>query len=58
MKDLITYIVKKLVDRPDEIVVTAVKGKHVTIYEFRIGKGDMGKLLGRRDEIFLLLEPY
>jgi predicted RNA-binding protein YlqC (UPF0109 family) len=42
--------VKQLVDRSDEVRVTEVKGEHVTIYELRVGKGDLGKVIGRRGE--------
>ena len=50
MKDFIMFIVKQLVDKPDEVKVTEVKGAHVTIYELQVGKGDMGKVIGRRGQ--------
>jgi predicted RNA-binding protein YlqC (UPF0109 family) len=50
MIDFITYIVKQLVDKPDEVKVTEVKGAHVSIYELHVGEGDMGKVIGRRGQ--------
>lgn len=48
MKEFIEYIVKQLVDKPDSVYVTEVKGESVTVYELRVGEGDMGKVIGKR----------
>jgi predicted RNA-binding protein YlqC (UPF0109 family) len=48
MKEFIEFIVKHLVDKPDDVRVTEVKGEHVTVYELRVGQGDMGKVIGKR----------
>lgn len=48
MKEFLEFIVKHLVDKPDEVNVTEVKGESVTVYELRVGDGDMGKVIGKR----------
>ena len=48
MKDLISYIVKSLVDQPDLVSVTEIEGAHTTVLELRVAKSDMGKVLGKR----------
>ena len=48
MKEFVEFIVKHLVDKPDSVSVTEVKGERVTIYELRVGEGDMGKVIGKR----------
>ena len=48
MKEFVEYIVKHLVDKPDEVVVTEVEGEQTTIYELRVGDGDLGKVIGKR----------
>jgi len=48
MKDLIEYIAKSLVDNPDQVTVTEVEGEKTTVYELRVGSGDLGKVIGKR----------
>ena len=48
MKDLITEIVKALVDQPDEVSVNEIEGSHTTILEIRVAKTDMGKVIGKQ----------
>ena len=47
MKELIELIVKNLVDKPEEVAVMEVTGQSVTVYELRVGQGDLGKVIGR-----------
>jgi hypothetical protein len=47
MKTLIEFITKALVDRPDEVVVREVAGEKTTVYELRVGEGDLGKVIGK-----------
>lgn len=50
MKEFIEYVVKHLVDKPDEVHVNEVDGERTTVYELRVGAGDMGKIIGRRGQ--------
>ncbi len=47
MKDLITEIVKALVDQPDEVSVNEIGGSHTITLEVRVAKMDMGKVIGK-----------
>ncbi len=47
MKELITYIVKALVDNPDKVDVKELAGEKSIIYELRVGEGDLGKVIGK-----------
>jgi hypothetical protein len=47
MKELIEYIAKALVDNPERVDVTEVEGERVTVYELRVGEGDLGKVIGK-----------
>lgn len=47
MKNFIEYVVGALVDRPDQITVAEVEGTRTTVYELRVGEGDLGKVIGR-----------
>ncbi len=47
MKEFIEYIVKNLVDNPDEVSVVEIEGSRTTVYELRVGEGDLGKVIGK-----------
>ena len=51
MKELLTYIVQSLVDKPDEVSVTERKADGETVFEVRVADGDMGKVIGRQGRI-------
>jgi predicted RNA-binding protein YlqC (UPF0109 family) len=50
MKEFILFIVKHLVDQPDEVHVNEIDGERTVVYELRVGSGDMGKVIGRRGQ--------
>ncbi len=47
LKKLIEDIAKVLVDAPDKVEVKEVAGEKITIYELRVAKEDLGKVIGR-----------
>ena len=48
MKDLIAYMAKALVDKPEEVVVTELGGAQTTVIELRVAKDDLGKIIGKQ----------
>ena len=48
MKDLIGYIAKALVDQPEEVSITEIKGNNTNVLELRVAKSDMGKIIGKQ----------
>lgn len=48
INDIIEIIVKSLVDNPDEVSINQIDGDKVTIYELRVAKEDIGKVIGKR----------
>lgn len=50
MKEFIEFIIKHLVDKPDEVQVNEIAGKQTIVFELRVGEGDMGKVIGRRGQ--------
>jgi len=48
MKQFIEDIVKHLVDHPDQVTVSEVDGEKTTVYELRVGPGDLGKVIGKK----------
>ncbi len=48
LKEFIEFIVKAIVDKPDEVKVTEIKSEKVDIYELQVSKSDMGMVIGKR----------
>ena len=48
MKDLISDIVKALVDRPEQVTVTEIETGNTVILELSVAKSDMGKVIGKQ----------
>ncbi len=48
MKQLVEDIAKALVDSPEEVMVREVQGEQVTVLEFRVAPGDLGKVIGKQ----------
>ena len=51
MKELLTYIVQNLVEKPDEVSVTEREANGETVFEVSVADGDMGKVIGRQGRI-------
>jgi len=51
MKELVEYIAKSLVDKPDQVSVKETQGESVTILEIRTAPEDSGKVIGREGRI-------
>jgi uncharacterized protein len=47
LKELVEHIVKKLVDKPESVVVTEISGEQATIVELRVAPEDLGKVIGK-----------
>ena len=47
MREFIETVVKQLVDKPDEVNVSAVEGEQQIIFELTVGDGDFGKVIGK-----------
>ena len=48
MKDLIAYIAKALVDKPEEVAVTEIEGEQTSVIELKVAKEDLGKVIGKQ----------
>lgn len=51
MKKLIQYISQSLVDRPDEVDVIEITGEQTSVYELRVAKEDLGKVIGKQGKM-------
>jgi len=48
MKELIKYIAQSLVDNPEQVKVNEIEGGRVSIYELKVAKEDVGKVIGKQ----------
>jgi len=48
MKELITYIAKALVDKPEAVEVKEVEGEQTSVIELKVAKEDLGKVIGKQ----------
>ncbi|MGD0059154.1 MAG: KH domain-containing protein [Verrucomicrobiia bacterium] len=47
MKAFVEFVVKALVDHPDEVDVKQVDGERVVVFELRLNQTDVGKVIGK-----------
>ena len=50
-KELVEYMVKSLVDHPDQVELREIEGEKSTILELRVVKDDIGKVIGKHGRI-------
>ena len=46
-KELIEYIARQLVDKPDKVRVKETRGANVTMLELHVDREDMGRVIGK-----------
>ncbi|HXG23427.1 MAG TPA: KH domain-containing protein [Chthonomonadales bacterium] len=51
LQALIEYLVKALVDEPEQVSVSEVPGAEATTYEVRVAPNDLGKVIGKQGRI-------
>ena len=48
IKEIVEYLVKLIVDKPEEVEITEKRGEQVIMFEVRANKQDFGKILGKQ----------
>ncbi len=49
MKELLEYMVKELVDSPDEVQITEEEeGDKTIIFKLKVSENDLGKVIGKK----------
>ncbi|MFC1557972.1 KH domain-containing protein [candidate division KSB1 bacterium] len=51
MKDFVEFIVKKLVDQPDAVVINEIEGDKTIVLELKVAPGELGKIIGKQGRI-------
>ena len=48
MKELVEFVAKSLVDKPDMVVIQPRSEGNLTVLELRVAKEDYGKIIGKQ----------
>ena len=48
MQELVEMIAKALVDNPDKVEVSLLKGEQTSILELKVDPSDLGKVIGKQ----------
>jgi predicted RNA-binding protein YlqC (UPF0109 family) len=48
LKDLVIFMAQSLVDMPDQVEVTEMVGEQTTVFELKVAKEDLGKIIGKQ----------
>ena len=51
IKEFLEFVAKRLVEKPEEVVVKEIEGASVTILELTVAKEDFGRILGKKGRI-------
>lgn len=51
MHELVTMIVRALVDDPEQVTVNKIEGERSIIFEVRVAPDDLGKVIGKGGRI-------
>ncbi|MEO8290379.1 MAG: KH domain-containing protein [Gaiellaceae bacterium] len=51
MEELVVYLARGLVDKPDEVRVTRTERDGAVVFELRVAEEDVGKVIGRQGRI-------
>jgi predicted RNA-binding protein YlqC (UPF0109 family) len=48
LKDLVEFMAKSLVDKPEDVEVNEIVGEQTTVVELKVAKEDLGKVIGKQ----------
>ena len=48
MKELVKYLAKAIVDKPEEVIVTETEGDRTSIIKLRVAREDFGLIIGKK----------
>ncbi len=48
LKELVEFLAKTLVDKPNEVEVREIEGEQTTVLELKVAKDDIGKIIGKQ----------
>jgi len=50
MKEFVEYLIKQLIDKPDEVHINEIAGQRTVVFELRVADGELGKVIGKHGQ--------
>lgn len=51
MKDFIEWVIKKIVDQPDKVIVEEINQENQVLINLKVAQEDMGRVIGKAGKI-------
>ena len=51
MEEFVAYLVKNMVNEPEQVDIRAIEGQSGLLIEIRVAPGDVGKVVGKRGNV-------
>ena len=48
MRELVEYVAKELVDHPEQVEVTQIRGSQATVFRLKVAPDDKGWVIGKK----------
>ncbi len=48
LKELVEFLARSLVDKPDEVEVSELAGEQTVVLELKVARDDLGKVIGKQ----------
>ena len=48
MKELVGFMARALVDKPEDVEVSEIEGEQTSVIELKVAKEDLGKVIGKQ----------
>ena len=55
IKEFLEFVVKSLVDDPSEVEIKEVAGEKASVFELKVAKADIGKIIGKKGRTALAI---
>lgn len=55
MKEMLSALVRSIVDDPHAVVVDEIRAEDAVLYEIRVAPGDVGRVIGRQGKVIRAL---
>ena len=51
MKELLTFLVRSIVEKEDQVEITETESEHSFVYKIKVAPEDMGRVIGKQGRI-------
>jgi predicted RNA-binding protein YlqC (UPF0109 family) len=55
MQEFLAYVIRQLVDYPDEMILTKIESPKKTVFMLRLRQSDVGKIIGKHGHTIIAI---